>query len=133
MRKGFTLIELMIVIAIIAIIAAIAIPNLLSARKSANESRAIGNMRTLYTQQAQLNLELRPNLYPLEGTTISNGGSCDVGSYIYTVSTTTGDAVWEITADPKPGAGNKYFYVNATGIIRFILGGTAAETDTPIE
>jgi len=48
-KKGFTLIELMIVVAIIAIIAAIAIPSLLGARKSANEANAIGTLRTLST------------------------------------------------------------------------------------
>jgi type IV pilus assembly protein PilA len=52
-RNGFTLIELMIVIAIIAIIAAIALPNLLSSRLSANESNAISTMRNLFTSQAQ--------------------------------------------------------------------------------
>jgi prepilin-type N-terminal cleavage/methylation domain-containing protein len=52
-NDGFTLIELMIVIAIIAIIAAIAIPNLLSARLSANESNAISTLRNLVTSQAQ--------------------------------------------------------------------------------
>jgi prepilin-type N-terminal cleavage/methylation domain-containing protein len=51
--QGFTLIELMIVIAIIAIIAAIAIPNLLSARLSANESNAVSTLRNLVTSQAQ--------------------------------------------------------------------------------
>ena len=45
-KKGFTLVEIMIVVAIIALLAAIAIPNLLRARHNANESAAIGSMRT---------------------------------------------------------------------------------------
>ena len=70
-QKGFSLIELLIVVAIILIIAAIAIPNLLRARMAANESSAVASIRTINTGMVTYN-----SSYPTVGfaTALSNLG-----------------------------------------------------------
>jgi type IV pilus assembly protein PilA len=73
-QKGFSLIELLIVVAIILIIAAIAIPNLLRARIAANESSAVASVRTLNTAQISYN-----SAYPTVGFASTLGqmsGTC---------------------------------------------------------
>ena len=70
-QKGFSLIELLIVVAIILIIAAIAIPNLLRARMAANESSAVASVRTINTGMVTYN-----STYPTVGyaTALTNLG-----------------------------------------------------------
>ncbi len=65
-QKGFSLIELLIVVAIILIIAAIAIPNLLKSRMAANESSAVGSVRTI--NSAEITYQMT---YPSMGFTCS--------------------------------------------------------------
>ena len=64
-QKGFSLIELLIVVAIILIIAAIAIPNLLRARMSANESSAAGTVRTIRPRKS-------PTSRPISSVTLDS-------------------------------------------------------------
>lgn len=71
--SGFTLVEIMIVVAIIALIAAIAIPNLLRARHNANETAAIGNLKTLVDGLEEFRSNQSPTTYP--GPGVQSGGA----------------------------------------------------------
>jgi type IV pilus assembly protein PilA len=90
-QKGFSLIELLIVVAIILIIAAIAIPNLLRARMAANESSAVGSVRTLNTAEISYNttyptIGFQQTLAylgaPVGGCTPSSSSACLVDSVL---------------------------------------------------
>ncbi len=70
MERAFTLVEIMIVVAIIALLAAIAIPNVLRSRTSANESAAIGNLRALVSSQEMYRAV--NNVYTATGTWVAN-------------------------------------------------------------
>ncbi len=146
MRKGFTLIELMIVIAIIAIIAAIAIPNLLRARASANEASAISSLRTLVSSQAMFyqgdiegdsSYDYATDLLELstEGLIDNTLGSGTKSGYIFNLSSQTATADWNCTAVPLNvgSTGNRRFFVNEAGVIRFNANGAAGETNLAIE
>src|SRR5277367_6344303 len=72
--KGFSLIELLIVVAIILIIAAIAVPGYLHARQVANESSAVGSVRSINTAMVSYNSSYPSVGYAANLTTL--GGSC---------------------------------------------------------
>ncbi|MFH1397530.1 MAG: prepilin-type N-terminal cleavage/methylation domain-containing protein [Candidatus Omnitrophota bacterium] len=130
MKKGFTLVEIMIVIAIIAALAAIAIPNLLRARVNANESGAIATVRTISSAVESYRAVQSPPAYPDSlGDLINatpaylddryNGTTPSVQGYNYTYSQTN-DNQYTLTAAPATAnvTGTRTFFVDETGVIR---------------
>ena len=138
-QEGFTLIELMIVVAIIAIIAAIAIPSLLNARKAGNEASAISSLRTLTTVNEQYRTRFQAYAASLANLSATNYIDSVLGAGTksgYNFSSFAGGVnTWTCSSSPTTPAttGDRFFFVDQTGVIRFNSAGVASATDPPID
>jgi type IV pilus assembly protein PilA len=156
-QKGFSLIELLIVVAIILIIAAIAIPNLLRARIAANESSAVASVRTLNTAQISFNsayptVGFAATLGALSGTSCtppSSTGACLIDTTLS--SGTKSGYTFNMTASGSSPAGSYAAWANplnqnqtgvrsfcsvADAVVRYVSPGpvtTCAGTESPLQ
>ena len=137
-QDGFTLLELMISISIISILTAVAIPNLLNARKSANQVSAIASLRTLAAVNEQF--RVRFQTYAGKLSDLAARGYIDrvlgfgrKSGYRFFLE---GDAdTWRCNADPlRPGiTGDLHFFIDQTGTIFFSRYGSAGPRDLPLD
>jgi type IV pilus assembly protein PilA len=152
-QKGFSLIELLIVVAIILIIAAIAIPNLLRSRMAANEASAVGSLRTINTAEVtfsstypNVGFALLPALGGTACTTATSTNACLLDNvlalgtksgYTFVVAGLTGAPIVTYTANAAPvspgQSGQRYFFTDQSGVIRYNQAAAATATDNPLQ
>ena len=150
-EEGFSLIELLIVVAIILIIAAIAIPNLLRAKIAANQASAVGSLRTLNTACIAYSTSYGTfpsaltNLGPIASSGTASSTSADLIDSVlsggtksgYTFKFTAGSSnqSYSITATPITAAttGQSMYFTDQSGVIRVDTSGSGASSaSTPI-
>lgn len=132
-NKGFSLLELLIVVAIILIIATIAIPSLLRSRQAANESAAVASVRTVTTAEITY-LSSSGGAYGTMAQLIS-AGLLDTGfngtksGYNYGITTTGLD--YTIVANPASTNNGRYGYYSVPdGVVRYSTDSTLAPTNS---
>ena len=124
--KGFSLIELLIVVAIILIIAAIAIPNLLRARMAANESSAVSSIRTINTAETTYQSTYQAG-YSTDLLSLGNSSSGTCSAPTSTQACLIDYSLAGATATTSPKSGYYFAYAAANNNTSYTVGGSAAK------
>jgi prepilin-type N-terminal cleavage/methylation domain-containing protein len=122
-RGGFTLVEIMIVVAIIALLAAIAVPGFLRARKRSQATQLLNSLRLIDAAKDQYAIEYNKTTVGPSGFDLK--GYLKPGSALYNAA--SGAATATIFADPKIGAVT--YNVNDTNTLPSLTGASAAYSD----
>ncbi len=136
-HRGFTLIELMIVIAVIAIVIAVAIPSLMGSRKSGNETSAIGSLRTLRAANEQYKTRFKSFASSLANLQTSGFIDSVIASGTksgYRINYGGASSTWSAIAIPTTAGqtGDRGFFIDSTGVIRFVATGTPTVSSPPM-
>jgi prepilin-type N-terminal cleavage/methylation domain-containing protein len=137
-QAGFSLLELIVVTAIIGAIAAFAIPNLLTSRKLSNEASTIGALRSISSAQnvfrvSDLDGDGEPN-YATEAQMDSlELLEVPSGHYLYSMSLPANRMNFTVLAWPaRETNGDRSFFLDDSGVIRFTTTGMADKNSPPI-
>lgn len=142
-QEGFTLVEIMIVVAIITLLAVLIYPNFLRAKLQSNETVAVESIRVLGTALEGYRAAQTPPDYPDDLIVLSD----EIPPYVDSILTSgirqgysftytrLDEAQFTLNADPiTPNVtGERGFYLDETGVVRVSPSGSADESDPPLE
>ncbi len=152
-HKGFSLIELLLVVAVILIVAAIAVPNFLRSRMRANEASAVASLRVLNTAAVTYSITYPDMGFPAQLTTLGGANPCSASStqacliddflaqgsksgysFVWTGDGATPSIAFTVTGTPVAvgASGQRMFCTDQSGVIHYDPTGSGCNLSSPV-